>query len=501
MGVPLAPDRALTVEPRLELRSIAKRFGPVQALRGADFTLRPGEIHALLGENGAGKTTLMHVAYGLVKPDAGTVLLDGQPAAIGSPRDARRHGIGMVHQHFTSIAALTVAENVALETGWRLRRGELRSRVIAVAGRFGMPLDPDARAESLSVGMLQRLEIVKALAGDARVLLLDEPTAVLAPQEADELLATVRRFADTGGAAVLITHKLREALAAADRVTVLRRGSVVLTGDAHEQTADALAAAMIGEGSARSLAQDRHAAGDASAGSGPALVAATALVIPSQSGAPAIRGADLEVRGGEIVGIAAVEGNGQRELLRAIAGLTEPSGGTLKVAQPVAFVPEDRISEGLIPSLSLAENYVLGTLGRLPLASGLRVDWAAARRRTAELIDRADVRTGGPTSIAATLSGGNQQKFVVARALDIGPRVIVAESPTRGLDLHASAAVHGQLRRAAAGGSAVIVHSSDLDEVLAIATRVIVVASGRVMSVPPQADREAIGRLMLGTEA
>lgn len=475
----------------------------MHALRGADFTLRAGEVHALLGENGAGKTTLMHIAYGLVEPDAGRVLLEGRPAEIGSPREARRLGIGMVHQHFTSIPALTVAENVALETGWRMRPRELRDRVAAVAARLGLPLDPRVRAETLSVGMLQRLEIVKALAADARVLLLDEPTAVLAPQEADELLVIVRRFAESGGAAVLITHKLREALAAADRVTVLRRGRVVLAGVAGAQSAAGLAAAMIGESEAR--ADAGHAAAAAvSTGRVPepaVLVRAVDLTIGERGGVPAVRGASLTVHAGEIVGIAAVDGNGQRELLRAIAGLVVPAGGVLEVADPVAFVPEDRIHEALIPALSLTENYVLGTLGRLPFASGLRIGWGEARRRTGDLIARADVRAAGEAAAAATLSGGNQQKFIVARALDIAPRVVVAENPTRGLDLHATAAVHRELRRAAAAGAAVIIHSTDLDEVLALATRIVVVAAGQVRPPPPAGDRETIGRLMLGAEA
>ena len=487
----------------------------MHALRGADFDLRAGEVHALLGENGAGKTTLMHVAYGLVTPDAGCLLLDGRPVSIGSPRLARHHGIGMVHQHFTAIPALTVAENVALAAGWRVRRGELHDRVAALSRRLGMPLDPGQQAGSLSVGMLQRLEVVKALATDARILLLDEPTALLTPAEADELLAVVRRFAASGGAAVLITHKLREALATADRVTVLRRGTVVLSGGAADQTTDRLAAAMIGDRIATAVRGARSVHGlpagtpaatpaDASPGAaagGPVLVRLSRLEVSSERGTPAIRNADLEVRGGDILGVAAVDGNGQHELLHVIAGLMTPSSGTVEVAGPVAFIPADRTSEGLIPALSLTENYVLGTLERLPFASGLRIRWSEARRRTAELIARADVRAGGPAVPAATLSGGNQQKFVVARALDTGPRVIVAENPARGLDLHATAAVHAELRRAAAGGAAVVVHSTDLDEVLELGTRIVVVAGGRLTPAGPFAGREEVGRLMLGAGA
>ena len=467
-----------------------KRFGPVQALRGADFSLRPGEVHALLGENGAGKTTLMHVAYGLAQPDAGEVRVRGARADVRSPRDARRLGLGMVHQHFTSIPALTVAENVALEAGWRIRPAELNARVAELATRLGMPLDPRRSAESLPVALLQRLEIVKALASDTDVLLLDEPTALLAPAEADELLAVVRRFAASGGAAVLITHKLREALAVADRVTVLRQGVVVLESATRTQSAAGLAAAMIG-GAGRKRAGEQDAPGGA----------ADRPHVPARldsAGEVLVRAGHLEVRAGEIVGIAAVEGNGQRELLRAIAGVERQRDLVLEVAEPVAFIAEDRTNEGLIPQLSLTENYVLGTLGRLPFTTGVKIGWREARRRTADLIGRTTVNAQSEEAVAATLSGGNQQKFVIGRAMDLDPRVIVAENPTRGLDPGAMTAVHAELRAAAAAGSAIVVHSTDLDEVIALASRIIVMSGGRIVAVRPGSDRETIGRLMLG---
>jgi simple sugar transport system ATP-binding protein len=482
--------------PALALRGIRKRFGSVQALRGADFTLATGEVHALLGENGAGKSTLMHVAYGMVRPDAGEIVVEGVPVAVHSPRAARRYGIGMVHQHFTSALTFTVAENVALATGWPVAPGALRERVRAVADRFGLPLDPDARAGQLSAALKQRLEIVKALASEARILLLDEPTAMLAPGEAEEMLRVVRAFTEAGGSAVLITHKLDEALAAADRVTVLRQGSVVCTGPVAGQTAASLAAAMIGEG-ATDGPEPRVAAREDTAG-GAVLVRLEELEVARESGyGIAVRRATLSIRAGEIVGVAAVEGNGQRELLRAVAGRLQPLRGRREVAGPIAFIPEDRTTEGLIPSLTLTENVVLGSRPDDPWIRRGRIDWKVARARTALLLSEYGVVATGPDARVASLSGGNQQKLVVGRELARQPRVIVSENPTRGLDLRATGAIHARLHEAAAHGAAVLVYSSDLDEVLALAGRVVVAARGSVGEVPPDATRSGIGELMV----
>jgi simple sugar transport system ATP-binding protein len=479
----------------------------VQALRGADFTLMPGELHALLGENGAGKTTLMRVAYGLVRPDAGEIAVAGAGRAIPSPRAARRLGIGMVHQHFTSVPALSVAENVALAAGWPVRPGPLAARVHELAERVGLPLDPTARAGDLSVALKQRLEIVKALASDARILLLDEPTAVLAPGEADDLLRVVRAFTAGGGAAVLITHKLDEALAAADRVTVLREGVVVFHGEAAGRTAGALAAAMIGEGGQGKLRPLRFpfaalrasAQGDSGARDDrPVLVRLEELEIPRDGGyGIAVRRATLSIRAGETVGIAAVEGNGQRELLRAVAGRLQPLRGRRVVAGPVGFIPEDRTTEGLIPELSLTENVVLGSRADDPWLRRGRIDWRVARSRTARMLETFGVVAPGPDAPAAVLSGGNQQKVVAARELTRDPRVVVAENPTRGLDIRAAEAIHARLRAAADGGAAVLVHSSDLDEVFALADRIVVAARGTLIEVPRGTTRAQVGELMV----
>jgi ABC-type uncharacterized transport system ATPase subunit len=480
--------------PALELRGIVKRFGPVQALRGADFTLGVGEVHALLGENGAGKSTLMHVAYGLVRPDAGTIVVRGRTVVPRSARDARRLGIGMVHQHFTSVPALTVAENVALAAGWEVSPPALRERVQALMGRVGLPLEPEARADSLPVAAKQRLEILKALAADATILLLDEPTAVLAPSETDEVIRVVRAFAAQGGSAVLITHKLDEALRAADRVTALRAGRVTLTGTAAAQTPDSLARAMIGSGAPPRSDRQRSAAEER-----PLLVRCEMLDLSREDGRGiAIRSASLAIGAGELVGVAAVEGNGQRELLRAIAGLGRPLRGRLDVAAPVAFIPEDRTTEGLIGELALTENVVLGLGRAAPWVRGARIDWSAARQRTAALIAQFGIRARGPDTPAGVLSGGNQQKVVIARALELLPRVIVAENPTRGLDVLAAADVWDRLAAAAAAGAAVLVYSTDLDELLERVDRTVVVAQGTVTPAPAGAGKGDVGAMMLG---
>jgi len=488
------------VTPVLELAGIHKRFGSVQALRGADFTLAAGEIHALLGENGAGKSTLMHVAYGLVRPDAGEIRITGVPRRLSSPREARTLGIGMVHQHFTSVPALTVAENVALFAGWPAVPRRTRSLTLELSERLGLPLNPDERAGRLSVGLKQRLEIVKALAANARILLLDEPTAVLAPTEAEELLRMIRGFTAEGRSVVLITHKLDEALRAADRVTVLRHGRVTHMGSALAETATSLAEAMVGSEPGIPLVAQTHSRWPAPP-STKESIRFDALEVSRESGyGIALRPASLAVRAGEIVGIAAVEGNGQRELLRAVAGRIVPLRGKLQVAQPVAFIPEDRTTEGLIPSLSLTENVVLGLGAEAPWVRRGRIAWREARARTAELLRDYEITAPGPDTRAAALSGGNQQKLVIARELFRVPAVIAAENPTRGLDIAATAGVHSRLRAAASAGAAVLFHSTDLDEVLHLADRVIVVSRGVITEAPLGASRTEIGALMLGTE-
>jgi simple sugar transport system ATP-binding protein len=476
----------------LELRGITKHFGPVQALRGADFILEEGEIHALLGENGAGKSTLMGVAFGLVRPEAGRVLVRGSTQQIRGPLDARRLGIGMVHQHFTSVPALTVAENIGLAAGWAVSPGPLSRRVRELSEQTGLPFDRAARAEDLPAALKQRLEVLKALATDARILLLDEPSSVLSPAEAEALLARIQGFRSKGVSAVLITHKLDEAMRVAERVTVLRRGEVVHTGPAQAATASSLAALMIGD-PAWAPQGVSH-----SASTGEVRIRAKDLAVERSgpSGAP-MREATFTVKSGEVVGIAAVVGNGQRELLHAVAGVLAPSKGQLEVAAPVSFVPEDRTSEALIGEFSLAENLALSQGKTASWIRGPWLDWPAVGRRTGELLAGFSIRVPGPETPAAALSGGNQQRVVLAAALERHPAVLVAENPTRGLDIKATAEVHARLRDAATQGVAVLFHSSDLDEVLELADRVLVVKGGRLIDLPPGLSRQEIGARML----
>ena len=491
------PSSQLAIQPSvpslLALTGISKHFGSVRALDGVDFDLAAGEVHALLGENGAGKSTLMHVAYGMVAPDTGTVAVDGRPAAIHSPRDARRLGLGMVHQHFTSVPAFTVAENVALVAGWPARPRDNADRVRELGARLGLALDPGALTESLPVALRQRLEIVKALAPGARVLLLDEPTAVLAPAEVDEFLGTIHRFAEDGGAVVLITHKLGEALAVADQITVLRAGRVTLSGSAAGQTAESLATAMLG-----AVEGPRSRVGER--GPGAPEAGSVALRLIEVALPPALQPTSLTVRRGELVGVAAIEGNGQRELLRIAAGVLREAGGGVERSGDAVLIPGDRTTEALLHDFTLTENAALGLADQPGWSASGLMRWRAARERTAELLRSHDVRAAGPDATARTLSGGNQQKLVVARALARNTALVVAEEPTRGLDVRAAAGVHAQLRAAADAGAAVLFHSSDLDEVFELATRVVVMTRGRMVEIERGATREEVGAVMVGSK-
>jgi len=460
-------------EPVLELRGISKSFGSVQALRGADFVLVPGEVHALLGENGAGKSTLVHIAAGMIPPDDGTIRIRCVDTKLRSPRTARALGIGLVHQHFTSIGALTVSENIALSMGPAGGRAD-RQSLSGLPERLMAGLSLDSRVDRLSVAQRQRLEIVKALATGATILLLDEPSAVLAPSEVDELLSLIRDFVARGGAAAFITHKLREVFIAADRVTVLRRGAVTLSGRVSGQTEATLALAMLGT----AVPED-----------GADTTRPSALPVRSEPIMAHFGG--IPLRGGELIGVAAIEGNGQRKLLRDLAERDSAAGS-------VALVPEDRTTEGIIPDLSISENLLLG-LDRDPgWSRGRWIDRTRARARTTQLINTFGIRADGPDVAVGTLSGGNQQKVVLARALERRPAILIAENPTRGLDIRATSFVQDQLRAAARAGMLVLIYSTDLDEVLALGQRVLVVHAGRVTEAPQGADRQVVGEMMLG---
>jgi general nucleoside transport system ATP-binding protein len=481
---PVTSVEAARAEVVLTLDRIGKRFGATVALDDVSLACRSGRVHALLGENGAGKTTLMRIAFGLIAPDAGQVAAGERP--IGSASDAIAAGIGMVHQHFTNVPAMSVAENVALGEHGRFDAARAAKRVEEISSRTGLTLDPHLVAGELSVGAQQRLEIVKALARNARTLILDEPTAVLAPREIEELLAWLRHFADAGNAVVLITHKLREALAIADDVTVLRRGSVVLSGAANAVTLDSVSAALLGgeiELVATSV-RKRIAGGQVAT-----LDAATFV---DGRGVTLLDRATLDVRAGEIVGVAAIEGAGQHELLRLLAGREQATTGAVRLPDAIGFIPEDRHRDALMLDSSTTENVTLRGANR---RRG-RINWRAQREHTTQLISQHDVRGGGERTAVRALSGGNQQKLVLARELDGNPPLVVAENPTRGLDIRATRAVHDRLKAAADRGAAVVVYSSDLDEVLSLAARILVVHAGRVRECP--LDRDIVGRAMLG---
>ncbi len=465
-----------------------------------------GTVHALLGENGAGKTTLMRVAFGMIRPDAGAVFVDGQPRRFGAPSDAIAAGLGMVHQHYALVENMTVAENVALASGgtltrdWRFNARDAATVVTNVAREmrldvaeplpYDIGVDPNARVGDLSVAAQQRVEIIKALARDARVLILDEPTAVLAPEEAAQLLRWLRRLADRGCAVVLITHKLGDALSVADDITVLRRGRTVLAAPAAAVDEATIVDAMLGAAAPKPGA--RRSAGTP----GPVVIRADAIDIGP------VRAATFAVHAGEIVGVVGVEGQGQVPLLRALAGRTTVTGGRLTVPSEVGFIPEDRQRDGLIADFPLYENVYLRGAGR---RRG-RARWAAVRQATADLLARYDIRTGGPGSSARSLSGGNQQRLVLAREIDDTPAALIASNPTRGLDVQAAAGLRDALLAARDRGTAIVWHSSDLDEVLDLADRVLVVARGAVREIPRARagdtpapfDREFVGRVMLG---
>ena len=480
--------------PALELSRITKYFGGLAALDDASMIVRPGTIHALLGENGAGKTTLMRVVYGMVRPDGGTISVGGQERRLPSPLAAIAAGVGMVHQHFTLVPAMTVAENLAIGGHGLLRTHEMKARVRAIAERTGFALDPDIRVESLSVGAQQRVEIAKALARSATLLILDEPTAMLAPPEIDDLLVWLRTYADTGCAVVLITHKLREALAVADDVTVLRRGRSAFSGRAASTSAEQLTIAMIGV--APVVGPTPVHPPPTAVGSTP-VFAARCMSVRAPGGRVRVREATFTVYGGELVGIVAVEGSGQHELLRALAGRYDVSAGTLDRPTVAGFVPEDRQRDAIHLDRSIAETVALRGAG----TRHGTISWGAVRENATALVHAYDVRAEGTMSPVRSLSGGNQQKLVLAREMEATadqpvPSAIIVENPTRGLDVRATAAVHSRLREACARGAAVVVYSSDLDEVLALASRVLVLFDGNVREVPP--DRDLIGRAMLG---
>ncbi len=498
------------------MRGITKRFPGVLANDAVDFEAAPGEVHALLGENGAGKSTLSNILIGLYQPDEGEISLYGKPVGFGSPSDAIDAGIAMVHQHFRLVSPFTVAENILLgehraeARSFVLRPRRIESSVTHIGDRYGIAIDPRARVWQLSVGEQQRVEILKALYREARILILDEPTAVLTPQEANALFSTLRAMASDGRTVVFISHKLHEVKAVADRVTVLRAGRRVATISAGEATTRELAAMMVGREVelARRVERERPPRDD------PALEVES-LEAEGDRGEAAVRGVSLTVRAGEILGIAGVAGNGQRELAEAVTGMrpargrVRVTGKELRLGDPraaieagIAHVPEDRLGTGVAPSLSISANSALKSYRGRDLSRGPLLRRRVIRERAVELIHRYGVATPGPDLPARDLSGGNLQKLVLGREFGGSPRVLVAASPTRGLDVGAIETVHAYLRQAAADGVAIVLISEDLDEILALADRIVAIYEGRLTAEfdAGTATVEEIGLAMAGGE-
>ena len=502
----------MTVAARLD--SITRRFGPVTALDKVDFELAPGEIHGLLGENGAGKTTLANILGGLLAPDAGRVEIGGRRVQLRSARDARALGVAMVHQHFSLVPRFTGFENVALFNGeaWT-RRGMIapgyRSQVEAHASELKLDAELDAPVAALGVGERQRVEILKALMSETRVLLLDEPTAVLAPQEVDGLFAVLREVAAAGTAIVLVAHKLDEVLAVADRVTVLRRGRHVLTEEAAGLSAGELAEAMVGRalaapsvsgvGSMGGGEGERRRPGGPEPDSAPVAILADVTV--GTGDAPALSDVSMTVHRGEIFGIAGVDGNGQRALAAILAGTLKPDTGTATLPDEVGWIPQDRGEEGLVKEFTITENVALALHEKPAYRRGPWLDWARIGETSAALVDELDVLARSPDTSAGTLSGGNQQKVVTGREFLRAGELLVAESPTRGLDVKATRAVRDRIVQLARTGNrapGVVLISADLDEVLELADRIAVMVRGRLIPVEREDhNAAAIGALML----
>jgi simple sugar transport system ATP-binding protein len=497
--------------PLLELRGITKRFPGVLANDRVDFDLRRGEVHALLGENGAGKSTLMNILYGLYTPDEGQILLDGRPIELGSTKAAIEHGIGMVHQHFMLIPVMTVAENVVLATeprhaGVLLDYDAAGKRVRELSERYGLAVDTEARIDAITVGQQQRVEILKALYRGAEILILDEPTAVLTPQEAKELFEIIRSLKSQGRSIIFISHKLNEVLEIADRITTLRRGVVVDTIPAAGATEEGLARMMVGREVL--LRVDKQAARPAEP-----LLQVEHLTVIDDRGLEAVRDVSFVVRAGEIVGLAGVDANGQSELIDAIAGLRRAASGRVVVdgkdvtnvtardalEAGIGHIPEDRHRRGLVLPFSLTENLALHGYRYAPSSKSGLLNLRAMSERARRLLQEFDVRGGTPSTPAFALSGGNQQKVVLAREIDGDPKVLIAAQPTRGLDVGAIEFVHRRLVEQRDAGRGVFLVSLELEEILSLSDRILVIYEGRIVGeFPPTATEEELGFAMTG---
>lgn len=498
----------------LEIRGVTKRFGSLVANDAISLSVARGEVLALLGENGAGKTTLMNILFGHYVADAGEILVDGRPLPPGDTRAAIAAGVGMVHQHFALADNMTVLENITLGTerlwSWRSDTAAARRRILAMADTYGLAVDPDIRVDELSVGEQQRVEILKALYRDARILILDEPTSVLTPQEADRLFATLKAMTAEGLSVIFISHKLHEILAVSDRVTVLRRGAVVGSVATADADRESLAELMVGHKVARPRVEHLDP--------GRPVVELDQISVAGPGGAPLLDRVTLTVREREIVGLAGVAGNGQSALAALLSGTLAPAAGTIRIdgetitrhnarefiSRRVGRIPEDRHATGVVGDMAVWENLIAERLREPPLWRwGRIVDFAACKGYARRLVEQFDIRGGGVDGTTRLLSGGNMQKLILARTLDRAPRFILASQPIRGLDEGAIAAVHQRLLDAKRDGAGVLVISEDLDEILAIADRVVVIHAGRTSAPLDVADADArrLGLMMAGAAA
>ena len=490
----------------LAMTGIRKTFGPVVALDGVDFRVGSAQVHGLLGGNGAGKTTLMNVLYGMYAPDAGSIEIDGAPVTIAAPKDAIAAGVGMVHQSFLQVDTFTVTENVVLGTSTRGQRP--KEKIAELSQRFGLAVDPNAVVDTLPVGVRQRVEILKALYRGARLLVLDEPTTNLTPQEVDALFASLRSIVNEGMSVVLITHKIKETMAVCDAMTIMRDGKVIGTVPAAETSAADLASRMVAPGSSTAVTGPAESSVDADS---PDRVVVTDLTVAGRGAVPVVNRVGLRLRRGEILAVAGVAGNGQVELAEALTGARSAAGsltvdGEQLVGTPTAnwlargvvLVPEDRQRDGILPSASITENLVLGSQ-RTRAKAGM-IDWRRARADAAQAITDFSVRTPGAGTALGQLSGGNIQRVILARAFAHRPRMLVLHNPTRGLDIASTQFVYSRLREAAADGCSVVVISEDLDEVLALGDRVSVIYAGGLVGdfARGATDPYELGRLMTG---
>jgi len=499
----------------LHLEGITKRFPRVVANDRVDFDVRRGEVHALLGQNGAGKSTLAHIVSGLYRPDQGVIRLFGKRVEMKSPGEALDRGIGMVHQHFRLVPSLTVAENVVLgheKAGrlFKLTESDLRSRVADLSARHNLPVDPGTPVWQLSIGEQQRVELLKALYRQARILILDEPTAVLTPQETDSLFDTVREMVDRGRSVILISHKLDEVMAVSDRITVLREGKKVGTWRTADVDARSLSRMMVG----RDINLSRKPPEGVRPPSVTPLIELCGVSADGDRGSPALHDISLQVREGEILGVAGVAGNGQRELAEVIAGLRRPSVGTIRIRGNdrilhapkdairlgIGYVPDDRLGTGLAPNVTVAENLALKAYSREPFSWGpfLRREQIGTHARV--LMEQYDVRGGTDRSPVRSLSGGNIQKLLLAREIASRPEALVAVSPTRGLDIAATQSVRTLIAELATSGRAILLISEDLDEILTLADRIAVLYEGRIVGTadPSAVQVEELGLMMAG---